>query len=117
METTLPLETMERVKKIITNIPANSGEKIPDVNNLKFYKGNGCEICSHTGYKGRIGIYEIFTMNAEIEAITLSGQVSEYQMRDITHKNGMASMVQDGILKAVAGITSVDEVFRVASED
>lgn len=117
METVLPLETLDRVKKIIANIPANSGEKIPDINNLKFYKGNGCEICGHTGYKGRVGIYEVFVMSAEIEAVTLSGKVSEYQMRDITHKAGMATMAQDGILKAVAGITSIDEVFRVASED
>jgi len=117
METVLPLETLERVKKIIANIPANSGEKIPDLNNLKFYKGNGCEICGRTGYKGRVGIYEVFVMSAEIEAVTLSGKVSEYQMRDITHKAGMTSMAQDGILKAVAGITSIDEVFRVATED
>lgn len=114
---TLDLETMERVKKLIAAIPENSGETIPDVNNLKFYEGKGCEQCNHLGYKGRIGIYEIFTKNQEIEAITLAGNVSEYQMKDITHRAGMLNMAQDGILKAAEGVTSVAEVLRVTVFD
>jgi type II secretory ATPase GspE/PulE/Tfp pilus assembly ATPase PilB-like protein len=53
-------------------------------------------------------------MSAEIEKIILSGQVSEYQMKEVAIKNGMVTMVQDGLLKALDGITSVEEVFRVA---
>ena len=116
-EITLDLETLERVKKLLTAIPENSGEPIPDLNNLKFLEGKGCDKCHNLGYKGRIGIYEIFTKNQEIEALTLAGNVSEYQMKDITHRAGMLNMAQDGILKAVEGVTSVAEVLRVTVFD
>lgn len=112
-------ETMERVKKIFAQLTpeaqANAGTTTPfDINNLKFYKGAGCEACNHSGFKGRMGIYEIFTMSPEIEKVILSGTVSEYDMQDIAIKQGMISMVQDGLLKAYDGITTIDEVFSVA---
>jgi type II secretory ATPase GspE/PulE/Tfp pilus assembly ATPase PilB-like protein len=116
-EMTLDLETLERVKAALQNIPENSGEPIPDVTTLKFYEGKGCTKCNKIGYKGRVGIYEIFTKNPEIEALILSGNVSEYQMKDIKHKAGMLSMGQDGLLKALEGATSVAEVLRVAVID
>ncbi|MFA5995596.1 MAG: GspE/PulE family protein [Patescibacteria group bacterium] len=116
-EITLDLETLDRVKNLVKNIPENSGEIIPDPNTLKFYEGKGCDQCHKLGYKGRIGIYEVFTKTPEIEAITLAGNVSEYQMREVTHRLGMLTMAQDGILKALAGVTSVAEVMRVAVID
>lgn len=111
-EDQLAPETLERVKQVLLEIPENSGETV-DMNNLTFYKGGTCEECNGLGYKGRIGIYEILIMNKEVENIILSGQVSEYDMQEIGVKNGMVTMVQDGMLKALAGITSVEEVFRV----
>ncbi len=113
METTLEPEILDRAKKILETIKPESGYKI-DFNNLKFYKGKGCDICNNLGYKGRMGIYEIFAMTPEIEKVILSGQVSEYEMQDIALAQGMISMVQDGLLKALDGITSVEEVFSVA---
>ncbi len=112
-ETDLNGEQMKKVKEILNKLPEEEKNKI-DFNGLKFYKGTGCEICQNIGYKGRIGIYEILAMNKEIEKIILSGKVSEYDMRDIAAKNGMITMTQDGLLKALKGITSVEEVFRVA---
>ena len=85
-----------------------------DLENLKFYRGRGCEKCNNIGYKGRIGVYEVMAMNAEIEKVVLSEKVSEYDMQDIAIKNGMVTMVQDGLIKAVGGITSVSEVFENA---
>jgi len=111
--TELPNELLERVKKILSEIPENSGVKI-DLNNLRFYTGKGCSECQGLGYRGRIGIYEILTMSPEIEKSILSGDVSEYQMRELAKKQGMITMVQDGLLKALDGITTVEEVFRVA---
>jgi len=81
---------------------------------MKFFKSPGCEVCHNIGYKGRIGIYEIMIMTKEIEKIILSGKVSEYDMQEFAIKNGMITMVQDGLMKALKGITSLDEVFRVA---
>ena len=111
-ETKLDEPTLNRVKEILSEIPENSGERV-DPNSLKFYRGRGCEKCNNIGLKGRLGIFEIFTMNQEIEEIILSGKVSEYQMKEVATKYGMVTMVQDGLLKAKDGITSVDEVFRV----
>lgn len=105
-------EKMARVKEQLEKLPAGEKEKV-DFTNLKFYRGKGCESCSGLGYKGRIGIYEIFTMNKEIEEIILTGQTSEYAIQEIAVKNGMVTMVQDGLLKALNKVTTVEEVFRV----
>ncbi len=106
-------EQMEKIKRILQQLPEDKRKEV-DFNNLKFYKSVGCEKCQGIGYKGRIGIYEIMTMNKEVEKLILSGNVSEYDMKDIAIKNGMVTMVQDGLLKALKGITSIDEVFRVS---
>ncbi len=104
---------MIRVKEILTKLPEED-KKLINFDDFKFYKGTGCPQCQGIGYKGRVGIYEIMTMNAELEKLILSGNVSEYDMRDCGIKNGMVTIVQDGLLKAIDGITSVEEVFRVA---
>lgn len=114
-ETALTADELERTKKILADIPANAGETV-DLKALKFYKGKGCDGCNHTGFKGRLGIYELLVMDAEVEKAVLASSVSEYQMRDIAKAQGMTTMVQDGLLKALDSITSVEEVFRVAAE-
>lgn len=113
IEAELTEEQKKRVVQILSALPENEKNKI-DLNNLKFTKGKGCKECSGLGYKGRIGIYEIFAMNKEIEDNVLSGKVSEYTIQDIAVKNGMITMVQDGLLKALNKITTVEEVFRVS---
>ncbi len=112
-EIKLDADSLEKAKKILGAIPSDSEYKV-DLNSLKFYEAKGCPACNEIGYKGRIGIYEIMIMNADIEKIVLSGKVSEYEMQDIAIKNGMITMAQDGLLKALDGVTSADEVFRVA---
>ena len=112
-EVKLEDQVLKRVKDLLGELLEEDKKKI-DFDNLKFYKGDGCEACQGIGYKGRIGIYEVLTMNQEIEKLILSGQASEYDMRDNAKKNGMITMVQDGLLKALDGITSVEEIFRVS---
>ncbi len=109
-------EKMDEIIKILKAIPEDSDFKIDeqDLANIKFYKGQGCDKCYGLGYKGRIGIYEIFNMSPEIEKIILDEKISEYTIQDLAQKNGMITMVQDGLLKAKDGITSIDEVFKVA---
>jgi len=108
--------TRERVAKILSEIPEKSGEVAPAIESVKFYKGAGCDICNKSGFKGRIGVYEVLIMDEELEKTVREGSVSEYQMRDIAKNQGMTTMVQDGLLKVVDGVTSVSEVFRVAAE-
>lgn len=106
-------ELIKRAKNLLEKLPAEEKKEV-DFDNLRFFKGAGCSYCQSIGFKGRVGIYEIMTMNPEVEKLILTGNVSEYDMRNNAAKNGMVTMVQDGLLKALAGATSLDEVFRVA---
>ena len=115
-EITLDNEMLTEVMNILNKIPMNSGTRLEEeeLNNLKFYKGKGCEKCHGLGYKGRIGIYEVLVMSKEIEQAILEEKVSENIIQDLAQKSGMVTMLQDGLLKAKEGITTVDEVFNVA---
>jgi type II secretory ATPase GspE/PulE/Tfp pilus assembly ATPase PilB-like protein len=112
-EEKLSEETLKRVKDTLKKLPDEEKKNL-DLENMKFYKGAGCDACQGIGFKGRIGIYEIMTMDSDIEKLILAGKVSEYDMLEVAVKKGMVTMVQDGLLKALDGVTSVDEVFRVA---
>jgi len=111
-EDKLTPEVFDKVVQLFEVLPEAEKKNI-DMKKLHFYKGKGCEACSGLGYKGRIGIYEIFTMSKEVEQVILSAQVSEYVIQELAVKNGMVTMVQDGLLKALDKITTVEEVFRV----
>lgn len=114
-ETELDKESLERVKKLLNLLPEEDKKEYKvDLDKLKFYKGKGCEVCQGLGYKGRIGIYEIMPIEGEIEDTIIKGNLSENEIKEMAVKHGVVSMAQDGILKALEGITSVDEVFRVA---
>jgi len=112
-ETKLDEATLAKAKKLMADLSPNCGVKV-DLEKMTFFRGKGCDECNGIGYKGRIGIYEVLAMSADIEKVILSGNVSEYQMRDIAKAAGMITMAQDGVLKALDGLTTVDEVFRVA---
>lgn len=105
------------VTETLKTIPKSADIKI-DLNKLQFFgpseKTKTCKTCNGLGYSGRMGIYEIFTMNKEIEHMILDSNVSEYDMLEVAQKHGMITMAQDGLLKALDGITSVEEVLRVA---
>ena len=111
-EAQLDADMLEHVRGLLEDIPQTAEVKV-NMNALKFYQAAGCGECNN-GYKGRTAIFEIFSMNEEIEKVILSGKVAEYDMKDLAHQYGMITMVQDGLLKAMDGITSVSEVFRVA---
>jgi len=116
MKIELRTSTLKEVTDVLHDLPEKSREKI-DMDHLVFYgppEKNECATCKGLGYKGRVGLYEVMTMTKEIEDVVLSGNVSEYQMTDIAKKQGMITMAQDGLLKALEGITSVIEVLRVA---
>lgn len=104
-------ETLAKVKEILGAIPENSGEKVPDT--YTFYAPGACEACNNTGYKGRVGLYEILIKDESIEKFILSGEISEYAVRDVASAQGMVTMAQDGLLKALEGATSIEEVQRV----
>jgi type IV pilus assembly protein PilB len=113
VEAPLTPEQSEKVRAIMSKLSPDSGYTF-DFGAAKFYKGQGCPKCGGIGYKGRLGIYEIFVMNKDIEKMILSGNVSQYDMLDVALKSGMVTMAQDGILKAADKLTTVEEVLSVA---
>jgi len=104
-------EDLKRAKEALKTIN-NPAVKIPE--QLIFYKGAGCDKCGQIGYKGRIGLYETIEMIPEIRKIIQEEKITDYEIEQIAIKNGMVTMMQDGILKALAGETALEEVFRVA---
>ena len=115
-ETEIDNKTLTLVLNALNSISPQSGAKPDNLSNLKFFSAKGCEKCGHLGYKGRIGLYEILTMNQKIEKIILSANISEYDIEKIAIEEGMVTMLQDGILKALDGITSLDEVLEKTRE-
>lgn len=109
----LDAELLATVKTQLEAISEASGEAKVDTANLHFMAPAGCAECNMTGYKGRVGVYEILIKDAEIEKSILSGNISEYDMREVAKRQGMVTMAQDGLLKALEGLTSVEEVKRI----
>lgn len=104
-------EKMKKVEEKLGAISESSGETVPS--ERKFFKAVGCDACNGTGYKGRVGVYEILVKNSKIEEYILAGDVSEYKMREVAAAEGMVDMAQDGLLKALEGVTSLEEIDRV----
>lgn len=83
---------------------------------FKVWKGTGCDACNFTGYKGRVGVYEAFLVDDEFERFLLNSP-AEADIKQMAMKQGMLTMFQDGILKILDGVTSLDELQRIVSED
>ncbi|MCX6811589.1 MAG: pilus assembly protein PilB, partial [Candidatus Berkelbacteria bacterium] len=90
-------------------------KKKNDLSSLKFYKGRGCEVCNSTGYKGRVGLFEVLAMSIPIQEITLKKSGSQV-IEEEARKEGMITLKQDGILKALDKITSIEEIWRVTKD-
>jgi type IV pilus assembly protein PilB len=83
---------------------------------VTLYKGEGCEKCGKTGYSGRVGLYEMMTMNREVQELVDTG-ASTFQIQDAAIKNGMLTLGMDGKRKIFSGLTTVAEVTRVLGLD
>ena len=75
---------------------------------------NGCDACNHTGYKGRIGIYEVLNNSPAIQSLLVGDTTSE-KLNDAAIKEGMLTMQMDGLIKAVRGQTTIEEILRVTT--
>lgn len=108
----IPHALLETIKAELAAMPSGQMKNI-DPNQLVFYHGRGCSECNN-GYSGRIGIYEVLAMTAEVEDLAVrKAPASEIKKAAIA--NGMITMTQDGLLKALKGITTVDEIMRVTT--
>jgi type IV pilus assembly protein PilB len=82
---------------------------------LMFYRGKGCKRCNNSGYKGRIGVYETLEMTPEMAEIVIN-TVDTAAIKKQAEKQGMLTLVEDGFIKAVNGLTNLEEVMRVTKE-
>ncbi|MBI3983667.1 Flp pilus assembly complex ATPase component TadA, partial [Candidatus Microgenomates bacterium] len=91
-------------------------EKFKDLTDYELWRaGAGCEVCDSTGYKGRLGIYEVLEVTDAIAKLIVSNATSD-DLQSVGTKEGMITMQTDGFIKALAGLTSVEEVLRVTRE-
>ena len=83
------------------------------LNKLTFYRGGGCDLCSQTGYQGRVGIFEVMEMSDEIKSLVVA-RASANEIIKQARTEGMSTMLEDGLDKVLIGLTTLEEVLRVA---
>ena len=76
------------------------------------WKGAGCAKCNHSGYKGRVAIYELFLLDEEIQDLTTAHAASS-ELRRAARQKGMKTLREDGWIKLNRGLTSIEEVSRI----
>ncbi len=118
-ECKLPYESNEKESRVITNVlgdmktsgkEASMGGNTP-APSYTLYHSPGCEKCSETGYKGRIGIFEGIAMNEQIEAALITNP-SEREIKKAAKSQKIPTLREDAILKMLGGLTSFDEISR-----
>lgn len=98
--------SLEFIKKVRPSLQLEIPEQLP--------QASGCDICSHTGYKGRICVVEVLSVDTEMRDLILNN-ASSIKMIEAARRKGMLTMREDGILKVIQGLTSLAEVHRVTA--
>jgi len=105
-------ELIESIKKQLKLINPQLEIKIPKI----FYRGHGCSVCGGSGYRERIGIFEVLNVTEEIRKAIINPEFSLDALRALAKKQGMITMFEDGIRKVELGLTTIEELFRVMRE-
>lgn len=87
---------------------------VPDMSNANFVRANGCAACRGTGFRGRVGIFELIAVDDALRTAIARGAPSS-ELQAIADARGYQSMIADGVAKAAAGVTTMDEVLRVCN--
>ena len=107
-------EEIDEIQLEMDKMPKKQQEEFKK-GELKFYKAVGCDACGGKGYKGRIGVFEVLDVTEPIRELVLK-RSSGALINEQAMKEGMVTMVQDGIIKALRGLTTMEEVWRVTKE-
>lgn len=83
---------------------------------IRIYRGQGCKICHHTGYTGRIGLFEVLEISKEIRKLIVQKADSDVINKQAIQE-GMETMLDDGIRKVIEGITTIEEILRVTKSE
>lgn len=106
------IELIERHPEIKNILLPKKGKSLKD---LRLYKGAGCKVCGQTGYSGRLGIFEVLMMSDEIKSLILK-RASSGEIVKAACREGMTTMLQDGVKKVMMGLTTLSEILRVTKE-
>ena len=106
---------LKKIYELFEAIPAEeiAAYKLDPKQKMIFYHGKGCEECGSSGYKGRIAIYEVIDIDDRMRAIIADKNGNETEIEAAVAAQGMISLKQDGILKALQGLTTLTEIERV----
>jgi len=117
-EIEVPENMREEILNELQNIPEISMPKDININGpLKIFKGKGCSHCDQTGYQGRVAIIEVLVVTERLEQIIAEGKSGDLNLvEEEFKKQGMLTLKQDGIIKGLRGITSIEEVFSATKE-
>ncbi|MFA6476291.1 MAG: GspE/PulE family protein [Candidatus Paceibacterota bacterium] len=102
-------ETMTKAK--IDKLGPEVG-KYFEAKSYTFYRGKGCETCSHTGFKGRVGVFEFLTTSPDLQDL-IGKSPSTKEVADLVRAQGFKTMFEDGVTKVKAGVTTLEELLRV----
>lgn len=106
-------EVFDKHYSIMKNNP--SYKNLPEFKDIAFTKSIGCDKCNMTGYKGRIGVYEVFDINNDLKSILNENVTSPSIIRENLLQNNFITMIQDAIYKVIIGETDMAEVIRVVN--
>lgn len=107
-----PLEIKKIIEGQIKDLNLPETTEVPKT----LFKGKGCLSCNHSGYRGRMGIFELLNMNENLRAYIVEPSFSLEKLREMARQNGMTTMFEDGLAKAGQGKTTIEEVLRVIRE-
>ena len=102
--------------KVHPQLLIDLGVSPDEIKSFTVYKGKGCTLCNHTGYKGRLGLYEVMPIKEEVKELILT-RVSSSEIKKEGMRLGMKTLRQSGIFKIKSGITTIEEVIKATLED
>jgi len=108
-----PADLLKNLEKLKSESNLSTEYQIPKT----LFRGKGCNVCANTGYRGRMGIYEVMQIDNEIRAEMAKADFSLTNLTNLARRKGMITMFEDGLRKAALGLTSVEEVMRVIREE
>ena len=111
-EVKAPPEIADLILSELDKLPPQIKKTLKVKKPIKIYEPQGCPKCGGKGYSGRIAIFEVLKMTPSLASLILKS-LSEEDLREEAKNQGMITMRQDGILKVLKGITSIEEVLRV----
>ena len=114
-EITIPSTVLEYIRGQVEGLPSEEVQKykLNLDDGFHIYKGRGCEVCGETGYRGRIAIFEALEIDKEMKEIISEHNGSEVEVQQYANRQGMITIKQDGVLKVLLGLTTLEEVERV----